>query len=595
MVRRVGSWDNHVEGLKWTLLAALGIAACSGRSERHIDPEAKAGEAGEGQGATGGTTGGGVGGSGTGAKGGTGSGANGGTGTSGRGGGGGTTGGTDGTTGGTGGSALNGGTGGAAGASSAGLGGTGQGGFRPTGCGAAAGYSNNLEACGSGFVHRTNSSECVLTDRNAAPPAGGAGGEASNGQDCEYDSECGVEPNGYCVTEDGDVGGGPFNYCVYACQSDADCETGEVCSCETDTYQRAGALDLLELGICRPASCETAAGCAPGMLCISPVDSFCGTPRPSTFQCQTEADECAGPADCAESAMCQHNGERFVCTSRPVCGRPFLVGAEARTAAEAAGHGWDHSKLDRVVALTLAERAVVAAHYRAAALMEHASIAAFARFTLELVALGAPAELVSASVSAMTDETAHTRLCVELADRYSDTAFSPGVLDVTNALSEPDLLAVVDRAVLEGIFGETSAALEAAWARDAAEDEAVRHALTIIAEDESRHAALAVRFIAWAAKHDERVLPLVERRFREAQNAAAKEGAPNSAPYAAEHGVLDAATRHAARNAMLHDVLPSVLAELRAQLAYFTLQPYASVSATAMGLLPATAAIASST
>jgi hypothetical protein len=546
MVRRVGCRDSHVEGLKWTLLAALGIAACSGRSERRLDPEAEAGETGEG--ATGGTgTRGG--GGGTGAKGGTGTGG---------------TGGTSGT-GGTGGTGLNAGTGGVAGASSAGIGGTGQGGFRPNGCAAASGYSNNLEECASGFMHRTSSNECVLTDRNAAPPPAGAGGGASSEQVCEYDSECGVEPNGYCVSEDAQFSGDPVNYCIYACQSDADCETGDVCSCETNTYQRAGARDFLEIGICRPATCETDADCAPGMLCISPVDSACGTPRPSAYHCQTEADDCAGPADCAEAATCQHNGERFVCTARPVCGRPFLVGAEARTASAAAGHGWDSSKLDRIVTLTLAERAAVAAHYRAAALMEHASIAAFARFTLELVALGAPAELVSASVSAMSDETAHTRLCTELANRYSETAFSPGALDVTDALSQPDLLAVVDRAVIEGIFGETSSALEAAWARDAAEDEAVRHALTTIAEDESRHAALAVRFIAWAAKHDERVLPLVERRFREAQSAAAREGAPGSTPFAAEHGVLDAATRHAARRAMLHEVLPSVLAELHAR------------------------------
>jgi hypothetical protein len=392
---------------------------------------------------------------------------------------------------------------------------------------------------------------------------------------------------------------GLVNYCIYACQSDADCQSGEVCSCEIDTYQRAGALDLLEVGICRPATCETDAACAAGMLCISPVDAACGTPRPSVYHCQTEADECAGPGDCEEFQTCQHNGERFLCSGRPVCGRPFLVGDEARTATETADRGWDSSRFDRVLALTLAERAAVAAHYRTAALMEHASIAAFARFTLELVALGAPEALVCASVSAMAEETAHTRLCTELANRYSDTAFSPGALDVTDALSEPDLLAVVDRAIVEGIFGETSAALEAAWAREAAEDDTARRALTIIAEDEARHAALAVRFIAWAAKRDARVLSLVELRFREAARDDAAEttdlrSALDSRVLAA-HGVLEPAARRAARRAMLHDVLPSVLSELRAQLAYFTLQPYASVSATAIGLLPVRPRIASST
>ena len=143
----------------------------------------------------------------------------------------------------------------------------------------------------------------------------------------------------------------------------------------------------------------------------------------------------------------------------PVCGRPFL-GRQGRTHRKRA-EWWLVTK-PRVSALASAERAAIAEHYRAAALMEHASIAAFARFTLELMTLGAPAELVSASVSAMADETAHTQLCTALANRYADTAFSPGALDVTGALSEPELLSVVDRAVIEGILGETSAALEAA-------------------------------------------------------------------------------------------------------------------------------------
>lgn len=100
--------------------------------------------------------------------------------------------------------------------------------------------------------------------------------------------------------------------------------------------------------------------------------------------------------------------------------------------------------------------------------MEHASVAAFARFTLELLALGAPASLVDAASSAMADEVRHARSCFGLATYYSGAVVGPGPLPVGGALTDVELLHTVELAVLEGCIGETSAALEAAWAADAA-------------------------------------------------------------------------------------------------------------------------------
>jgi hypothetical protein len=197
--------------------------------------------------------------------------------------------------------------------------------------------------------------------------------------------------------------------------------------------------------------------------------------------------------------------------------------------------------------------------------MEHASIAAFARFALQLLALAAPAELVEAATSAMADETRHAKLCFGLASRYSNAILKPGPLPMEGALDGTDLLSTVDLAVTEGCIGEVSAALEAAWTASATRDPAVRRVLESIADDEARHAALAFRFVAWAAEHDARVVPRVRKCLAEALR---RERAPEAStlvanrersPLLLEHGVPDASLRAAARRAALEDVAPGVV------------------------------------
>jgi hypothetical protein len=134
--------------------------------------------------------------------------------------------------------------------------------------------------------------------------------------------------------------------------------------------------------------------------------------------------------------------------------------------------------------------------------MEHASIAAFARFQLQLLSLGAPPELVQACNQALIDETAHTQLCFGLASAYAGSAVGPGPLDVTHSLAVTSLADIVDLVLVEGCFGETSAALEALDAATTAADPVVRRTYEQIAADEERHAELAFRFVRWALQRD---------------------------------------------------------------------------------------------
>ena len=74
----------------------------------------------------------------------------------------------------------------------------------------------------------------------------------------------------------------------------------------------------------------------------------------------------------------------------------------------------------------LRERA--AAWWLRAALLEHASIASFARFSLELLRYGAPPELVVGAHRAALDEVAHARLAFALASSWSGRDLGPGAM-----------------------------------------------------------------------------------------------------------------------------------------------------------------------
>lgn len=218
------------------------------------------------------------------------------------------------------------------------------------------------------------------------------------------------------------------------------------------------------------------------------------------------------------------------------CGRPFDVDGASRTASLDDSGDW----CDRgapVASLDALTRAALASAWRRDALMEHAAIASFARFTLHLMAHGAPPELVADVQRAALDEVDHARLCFSLATRLDGRALGPGALDVSGALASTSLAECVRAAAVEGCVGETCAALVAQMRRDVATDPEARAALDRIARDESRHAALAWRFVAWAvAKGDRGAREAAERAFREMTSALAD-------PIAVPDGVDEAAWR----------------------------------------------------
>lgn len=133
---------------------------------------------------------------------------------------------------------------------------------------------------------------------------------------------------------------------------------------------------------------------------------------------------------------------------------------------------------------------------------------------LELLALGAPAELVAATHRAALDEVEHARTCFAIAARLDSTRSAPGpgrlALEGLALATTPAALA--ERLVTEGCVGEALAALVLREAAERCADPAIAGAVRRMAEDEAEHAALAFRTAAWlVATHGEPVREAIRR------------------------------------------------------------------------------------
>jgi hypothetical protein len=159
-------------------------------------------------------------------------------------------------------------------------------------------------------------------------------------------------------------------------------------------------------------------------------------------------------------------------------GRPFLVQGEPRVP-------------------TLEGEGAAQAAWLRDAQVEYASVAAFARLSLQLMALGAPTELVHGAQRASLDELRHAEFFFCLASREAGRELRAGQLDVSGALDDWSLAGLIESNLLEGCIGETQAA-EALRQRAAViTDVELSTSLQAIADDETRHAELAFRILAW--------------------------------------------------------------------------------------------------
>jgi hypothetical protein len=365
---------------------------------------------------------------------------------------------------------------------------------------------------------------------------------------------CGTCPEGTICSTSGEIACS----CVTACTDDSQCAANELCMCGQTA------------GTCISAKCKTGADCAPGEACTS-WDTTLGCLY-LEFACTTPADACGGDIDCSQqNSFCavQADGHRECAPGGCVIGRPFLIADEARAAPTARRTDWIEGRITPSLdGLDPALCRELAAAWEQAARMEHASIAAFARFSLQLLALGAPPDLVERTNRAMVDETRHARAAFALASAYRGEAIGPGALPISGALDEgSDVASILRLVIREGCIGETVAAVEAGEAEENAADPVVKRVLSMIAGDESEHAELAWRTVRWALAafgDDVRVAVLKEIALIEAELRGAP-GVSRSPRDEAllRHGIVTSEVRGPMRHAVLRRaILPCLNALL---------------------------------
>ncbi len=396
----------------------------------------------------------------------------------------------------------------------------------------ATGQSGGIETCAEGQVHRPKAGKCTANvPRSDYMCDAGVGGSAP--QDCTTDADCSDKKLGQC----GIYGQAPECTCRYGCESDADCGADQLCACGDP------------VGICVRATCKTDADCGGGKLCMRSVGE-CGS---ISWHCQTGSDECATNDDCTSPATCAYTDSKWTCLQdNCAAGRPFLVHGAERLPPVANRADWLVTQQPDL-SMSKDVRRELARRWTEAGQMEHASVAAFARFMLQLLSLGAPPDLVEATERAISDERRHAQLCFGLASAYGDRNVGPGPLDIAGSMQdlEPnELIALVFR---EGCVGETVAAVEASHGAEHAMDPVVREALRRIAVDEQRHSELAWRFIAWQVGQQPELARVLEREVHALTEAATRAESVDDEWLV--HGLASPATRQKLRRDVLSDVV----------------------------------------
>lgn len=157
------------------------------------------------------------------------------------------------------------------------------------------GAPSGLAWCDGSLPHRAESVTCEVPEPPATCESAGPMGS------CSTSAECTDGPFGACL----DLGAIDQGcQCTYACETDADCESGSVCTCLEGRPQ------------CVPGECGTDADCD-GLCVLDTVTDECGTTT-HTLRCLDPDHECR--PDIAETCplgACDENTERRPCAPGP--------------------------------------------------------------------------------------------------------------------------------------------------------------------------------------------------------------------------------------------------------------------------------------
>ncbi|MET0594661.1 MAG: ferritin-like domain-containing protein [Polyangiaceae bacterium] len=340
-----------------------------------------------------------------------------------------------------------------------------------------------------------------------------------------------------------------------------------------------GGTGPFDAGVCPPDAGSPEIICENNRVCLSAA-ALARYTKPTAdggVRCSLPA-ECPKVADLYPTGCWMQFGDRFpgnapvdglCCYQTWVDGRPFIVEGSERRAMVIESTDWNGANGADCAAtgLTATQCALLADAWLDDATAEHASIATFARLTLQLLSLGAPPDLVAAAQRAAGDEIEHARLCFEMASRYARRPLGPGKLAVEGALANTTFAELAVAAIREGCWGETLAAVVAGERRDRARDPRAVEILTRITDDETRHAELAWRTVVWAIERGgSRVYDAVRAEF---DSIIARHGSPRSCDRDSEldealcdHGLASSATLRRAEWTVVREIVVPIAAQL---------------------------------
>jgi len=408
--------------------------------------------------------------------------------------------------------------------------------------------------CADGTIHREEARDCDPTITAQAC----VGDEPF--KSCMTDADCIDKPHGKCI-HSGPAFENPEASCgcAYSCTNDAECGEDAVCVCP----------GIVETGVTWPKcvstlACKTDADCASGECGITSYNDGCF--QQVGLQCRAAGDVCRVDADCAGvpgSPFCVVSpfsvpAGQFSCQgSSCAIGRPLLVAGAPRTAPSTGREDWaSEEHRPALEGLEPEVREALAATWMEIAALEHASVASFARFSLQLLSIGAPADLLLLSQQAAADEVEHARIAYGLASHYAGERVGPAPLDLSGVRVETDARAILASLIEEACVGETIGAAEALSLSQAVADPVLRAVHARIARDEQRHAELAWRTLGFMlGSASPELVAFARGVFARAMEGASGDVTLPRSVVAPEQGLLSASEIASLRRQVMRDVV----------------------------------------
>ena len=379
------------------------------------------------------------------------------------------------------------------------------------------------------------------------------------------------ELNGYTICERGIITKtGPAN-CLGAngggeCDTDSDCQEDQQCLCANRVMNIESR--------CVPASCSEGSDCDTGGCGLSIFEDGCGMEE--SLACYTDNDLCRSAEDCVDFSGlgCYANSQGWQC-SEFLCavGRPLTEEGDCQVAPLSAEAGWVETIPELTCAhLSESDQERVISYWAEVCQLEHSSVASFARFTMEMMAIGAPADLLLAVQEAAADEVRHARRAAELLSALGGERVGFGSLPIEQVQISAHRAEILERLIREACFGETLGVAEVTEQACLCDHPIIRDHLATVRDDETRHAGLAWRALQWiiesADTHERPALVLLAQNTfaslgAEFNLARKSDHAQGVHAYALNHfGVLTAAQTHRARSAAYYEVIVPCIQQL---------------------------------